>query len=333
MMLPIARRVPRPRRSRAASIRWPLPLPMRWCWSPRLLVPGASGIAESASRRHRCDPRLRRRAVRQFADALPDPCIVLDRRSSVVHRNPAARAGTSPAVPRQPDRLLAALPGHAERHRGGAPHRRARSRSSCTRPCRPRPGTRYRRAARARSIRCTKASSSSPCRASPRPERLEALRTDFVANASHELRTPLTSLVGFIDTLLGPAANDTAAREKFLDIMRAQAARMSKLIDDLLSLEPHRDAPARPPHRAGRSRPPAARGRAKGCRPRPADAGVTARASRCRPSRRSSRGDRDELYEVFENLIDNAIKYGGDGGKVEVALAPVASRPRLSTAR
>src|SRR5690606_24911203 len=67
-------------------------------------------------------------------------------------------------------------------------------------------------------------------------KRVEALRSDFIANASHELRTPLASLVGFIDTLLGPAARDAAAREKFLHIMRGQADRMSRLVDDLLSL-------------------------------------------------------------------------------------------------
>lgn len=66
--------------------------------------------------------------------------------------------------------------------------------------------------------------------------RLEAMRADFVANASHELRTPLASLLGFIDTLLGPARNDAAARERFLGIMRDQAQRMKRLIDDLLSL-------------------------------------------------------------------------------------------------
>src|SRR5579863_890758 len=66
--------------------------------------------------------------------------------------------------------------------------------------------------------------------------RLERMRVDFVANASHELRTPLASLLGFVETLEGPARNDVAAREKFLDIMRAQANRMSRLIDDLLSL-------------------------------------------------------------------------------------------------
>ncbi len=62
------------------------------------------------------------------------------------------------------------------------------------------------------------------------------MRADFVANASHELRTPLTSLIGFIDTLRGPAADDAAAQARFLGIMAEQAQRMNRLIDDLLSL-------------------------------------------------------------------------------------------------
>ncbi|MGE0039467.1 MAG: histidine kinase dimerization/phospho-acceptor domain-containing protein, partial [Xanthobacteraceae bacterium] len=66
--------------------------------------------------------------------------------------------------------------------------------------------------------------------------RAEEMRADFVANASHELRTPLATLSGFIDTLQGPARDDTAARERFLKIMQAQATRMARLIDDLLSL-------------------------------------------------------------------------------------------------
>jgi len=66
--------------------------------------------------------------------------------------------------------------------------------------------------------------------------RVEEMRADFIANASHELRTPLAALLGFIETLQGPARNDTAAREKFLAIMQQQAARMARLIDDLLSL-------------------------------------------------------------------------------------------------
>ena len=66
--------------------------------------------------------------------------------------------------------------------------------------------------------------------------RVEEMRADFVANASHELRTPLAALSGFIDTLQGPARDDAKARERFLGIMQAQAARMARLIDDLLSL-------------------------------------------------------------------------------------------------
>jgi two-component system, OmpR family, phosphate regulon sensor histidine kinase PhoR len=66
--------------------------------------------------------------------------------------------------------------------------------------------------------------------------RVEEVRADFVANASHELRTPLAALSGFIDTLMGPARDDAVAREQFLEIMQAQARRMARLIDDLLSL-------------------------------------------------------------------------------------------------
>ena len=66
--------------------------------------------------------------------------------------------------------------------------------------------------------------------------RVEEMRADFVANASHELRTPLAALSGFIETLQGPARDDPAARERFLAIMQAQANRMARLIDDLLSL-------------------------------------------------------------------------------------------------
>ena len=66
--------------------------------------------------------------------------------------------------------------------------------------------------------------------------RTDRIRVDFVANASHELRTPLASLAGFIETLQGPAREDPVARERFLKIMHDQATRMSRLIDDLLSL-------------------------------------------------------------------------------------------------
>jgi two-component system phosphate regulon sensor histidine kinase PhoR len=66
--------------------------------------------------------------------------------------------------------------------------------------------------------------------------RAERMRADFLANASHELRTPLASLTGFIETLRGPARDDTEARDRFLGIMQTQAERMARLIDDLMSL-------------------------------------------------------------------------------------------------
>ncbi len=69
-----------------------------------------------------------------------------------------------------------------------------------------------------------------------RERAVERMRADFVANASHELRTPLASLIGFIDTLRGPAADDPPAQQRFLGIMAEQAQRMNRLIDDLLSL-------------------------------------------------------------------------------------------------
>ena len=69
-----------------------------------------------------------------------------------------------------------------------------------------------------------------------RERAVERMRADFVANVSHELRTPLASLIGFIDTLRGPAADDPPAQQRFLGIMGEQAARMNRLIDDLLSL-------------------------------------------------------------------------------------------------
>ncbi|MEO0358895.1 MAG: histidine kinase dimerization/phospho-acceptor domain-containing protein, partial [Pseudomonadota bacterium] len=67
-------------------------------------------------------------------------------------------------------------------------------------------------------------------------EEISQMRRDFVANVSHELRTPLTAISGFIDTLAGPAKDDAAASQRFLDLMRTEADRMDHLIRDLLSL-------------------------------------------------------------------------------------------------
>jgi two-component system phosphate regulon sensor histidine kinase PhoR len=153
--------------------------------------------------------------------------------------------------------------------------------------------------------------------------RVEQMRVDFIANASHELRTPLASLSGFIETLQGPARNDAQARERFLKIMAAQARRMSRLIEDLLSLsrielnahmrpEAEIDLVAVVGHVRDTLAPLA--------RERDVEVGFET------PGRPMMvRGDRDELIRVFENLVENALKYGGSGGRIEIRLAFEAS--------
>ncbi|WDR06732.1 ATP-binding protein [Devosia rhodophyticola] len=153
-------------------------------------------------------------------------------------------------------------------------------------------------------------------------KRVDAMRSDFIANASHELRTPLTSLLGFIDTLLGPAARDTAAREKFLHIMRGQAERMAKLIEDLLSLsriEMHQHV--RPTGSVDLVA--LLRDVREGLQAQAEAAEVELRLA-IPAETTNAIGDRDELYEVFENLVENAIKYGGSGNTVDIELAVAA---------
>ena len=156
-------------------------------------------------------------------------------------------------------------------------------------------------------------------------KRLEAMRVDFVANASHELRTPLASLLGFIETLQGPARNDPQAQSRFLGIMREQGRRMARLIDDLLSLSRVEMSEHKRPVDA-------------------VDLGLVIRqvADTLRPVAEERQviidlnlsdkpilvaGDRDELMRVAENLIENAIKYGQLGQRVELALTKEASGP------
>jgi two-component system, OmpR family, phosphate regulon sensor histidine kinase PhoR len=150
-------------------------------------------------------------------------------------------------------------------------------------------------------------------------KRVEEMRADFVANASHELRTPLASLSGFIETLQGSARNDTQARERFLDIMKAQANRMARLIDDLLSLSRiELKAHVQPAHQVDLA--PIVRQVADGLQTLARDRGVEVRID-MPPEPLMARGDRDELIRVFENLIENALKYGAAGKRVEIALS------------
>jgi two-component system phosphate regulon sensor histidine kinase PhoR len=152
-------------------------------------------------------------------------------------------------------------------------------------------------------------------------------RSEFVANVSHELRTPLTAIAGFIETLRGPASDDAEARERFLEIMAREAGRMNRLVDDLLSLARVEDVERMRPEaevdvaallqRAVAGLAPQAEARAVRLVLRGCDAPAPAP------------GDPDQLTQVFTNLIENAIKYGREGGPVEIALDRLDEAPLL----
>jgi two-component system, OmpR family, phosphate regulon sensor histidine kinase PhoR len=149
----------------------------------------------------------------------------------------------------------------------------------------------------------------------------ERMRADFLANASHELRTPLASIVGFIETLRGPARDDPSARDRFLEIMHFQADRMSRLISDLLSLSRiELNEHVLPTGRADLS-------------------GAVQEAVDGLPPALRQRvvivgdqdalwmnGDWDEVQQIVLNLVDNALKYSSPNAKVHVRLTGWLSR-------
>lgn len=147
--------------------------------------------------------------------------------------------------------------------------------------------------------------------------RMELMRVDFLANASHELRTPLASLSGFIETLKGHARDDAVARDRFLDIMATQAERMSRLVADLLSLSRIELNEHIPP--SGRVDLPRAASDV-------VDAvSVLSKEKNIRlvldgTQRAVIDGERDEIVQVIQNLVDNAIKYSPRDGSVEISV-------------
>jgi two-component system phosphate regulon sensor histidine kinase PhoR len=147
--------------------------------------------------------------------------------------------------------------------------------------------------------------------------RVEEMRADFVANASHELRTPLAALSGFIETLQGSARDDAKARERFLAIMREQARRMARLIDDLLSLSRiELNAHRRPDTPVDLV--PIVRQVVDSLETLARDRGVAVNVEAANAL--TVLGDHDELVRIFENLVENALKYGAPGKRVDIKL-------------
>ena len=151
---------------------------------------------------------------------------------------------------------------------------------------------------------------------------LEQMRADFVANASHELRTPLSSLSGFIETLRGHAKDDPDAREQFLLIMHEQAQRMRRLIDDLLSLSRIELNEHVPPSGAVDLR--GVVGEVAAALQPLAQAMQSRLNVVLSPELPEVIGARDELVQVIQNLVDNALKYGRPGSPVDIEAAPGA---------
>lgn len=147
----------------------------------------------------------------------------------------------------------------------------------------------------------------------------EQMRSEFVANVSHELRSPLTALIGGIETLQGPARNDHSAQDHFLNIMERESARMNRLVGDLLSLSRvEGNENIRPSERVN----------VQGVVERVVAAMETQSDAAKKPIRLQKldsggevSGDTDELTQVFQNLIDNALKYSRDGSQIEVTIS------------
>ena len=260
---------------------------------------------------------LRPGAGMAMLDALPDPVISLSRRANVMTANRAARLAFPALGQDEPlsfalrdPRLLEAVQSVLDK--GGEQRCALSFRTPVERAfdCR---------------IMALEAAGARPEAAAvlvmtdvTEQRAVEAMRVDFVANASHELRTPLASILGFVETLQGPARNDAAARERFLGIMADQARRMARLVDDLLSLSrielKEHLAPSGTVDLAGLL------GQTVGALTGLArDRGVVL-SLEVPPGPLMAAGERDELTSAFENLIENAIKYGKSGGKVEVSL-------------
>lgn len=166
--------------------------------------------------------------------------------------------------------------------------------------------------------------------------RVERMRADFLANASHELRTPLASLSGFIETLRGHARGDEGARDRFLGIMHVQAERMSRLIDDLMSLSRiELNEHVRPLEDVDLVA--ALLDVVDALAPLARDKGVALEVETPPRGAVTITGDRDQVIQVAQNLVDNALKYSPAEGRIRIMLqsdlsAEACVAPRMEPA-
>jgi two-component system phosphate regulon sensor histidine kinase PhoR len=268
------------------------------------------------------------RLWRMVVDAVPEPAIALDGAGQIVHANRRAeelfgarrRSGHLASMSRDPE-LLAAVDDVLASRQGRAVELQTRV------------PVERRLLAMVAALDTSASRGGGPAllisfRDLTEQDRLARMRADFVANASHELRTPLASLRGFVETLQGAAKDDPEARERFLKVMSEQAERMSRLVDDLLSLSrvemrEHLPLVERVDLNDALARV------IQALQPLAAKTDTTI-AFEPLGEPAIVRGDRDEVVQVFQNLIQNAVKYGKAGGRIEVRVgreAAAAGRP------
>jgi two-component system, OmpR family, phosphate regulon sensor histidine kinase PhoR len=259
------------------------------------------------------------RLWRMVVDAVPEPAIALDSAGQIVHANHRAeelfgarrRGGHIASMSRDPELLIAVDEALV-------------SRQGRTVELQTRVPVERRLMAVVAALDYPAARGGGPAllisfRDLTEQDRLARMRADFVANASHELRTPLASLRGFVETLQGAAKDDSEARERFLKVMSEQAERMSRLVDDLLSLsrvEMREHLPL--VERVDLND--AVAGVIQALQPLAAKTGASI-AFHPLEGQALIPGDRDEVVQVFQNLIQNAVKYGKSGGRIEVRVA------------
>lgn len=285
-----------------------------------LLVPGMRSLGQEAIRLIQAERISRARLIanaaedRALVERLPDPLMKLDAAGNVLWRNQSAvnEFGTETAALLRHPAFRAAL---AQGVQGGQP---VRASVVMAVPMQ-------------RDLDCTVIPVGGPVYVlvadRTRERSLEKTRADFVANSSHELRTPLASLIGFIETLRGPAADDVEAQKRFLGIMAEQAARMQRLIDDLLSLSRIEISEHQPPDELQNLTPMFERILA-GLEPM-----LKANATRIEvsipPDLPRVPADADQLTQLFTNLLDNAIKYGKREGCVKLIAARAGADSRF----
>jgi two-component system phosphate regulon sensor histidine kinase PhoR len=285
---------------------------------PVLMEPLGLEIARLARRLTARAARIEqeRRADTLILERLPDALIVLRQDHTVSRRSPAAEAifgSDLPAVLRHPELRAAVDQAIGETQTKGADLTIA--------------------APIARELRATVVPINPPLQDGgravvvlsdrTREHSVERSHADFVANVSHELRTPLASLIGFTETLLGPAEDDPPARKRFLHIMAEQGARMERLIDDLLSLSRIEMVEHQAPSdlvELGVLLPRIV----AGYEPRLAGRRIEMEIETGLPP---VVGDADQIAQVSQNLLDNAVKYGREGGTVRLTVAAGSGDP------